>query len=80
MEQERVSEVENPVVTGVGLPNDEQLSEVALTCDLCKGEIYEGDEYVNYLGDIFCSSHHLGEYLIKQGLAESCIVGKKIFH
>lgn len=73
-------DVENPVVTGEGLPEDPQAIEVLLSCDLCHREIYEGDAYFFYSGDIFCSTHHLGEHLLKHGLAESRIATRNMPH
>lgn len=73
-------EVENPIITGEGLPEDSQAVEILFSCDLCHQEIYEGDSYIYYAGDIFCSSHHLGEHLLKHGLAEARIAKRNVFH
>ncbi|WP_017380725.1 hypothetical protein [Paenisporosarcina sp. TG-14] len=63
-------QIENPMITGVGLPSDPQQAIVVYNCDYCNGEIYEGDSYVVYEGLTFCGSDHLGEHLVKQNLAE----------
>ncbi|MFC4409774.1 hypothetical protein ACFOZY_04905 [Chungangia koreensis] len=73
-------EVENPMITGEGLPEEPQEEEILFSCDLCHQEIYEGDSYIYYAGDIFCSSHHLGEHLLNHGLAETRIAKRKVFH
>jgi len=79
--QERIEmDVENPMITGEGLPEDAQIVEALFMCDLCHQEIYEGESYIYYAGDIFCSTHHLGEHLLKHGLAESRIAKKRVVH
>ena len=82
MEQGKLIEmvVENPLITGEGLPEDQQVAEVLFSCDLCHQEIYEGDAYIFYTGDIFCSTHHLGEHLLKHGLAETRIAKRNMVH
>ena len=72
--------IENPMVTGVGLPEDAQQAEVVFYCDYCNGEIYHGDTFVAYEELVFCSSDHLGEHLVKHNLAEECTADADIYH
>lgn len=73
-------DVENPIVSGEGVPEDLQSEKPVFLCDLCRQEIFEGDTYIHYSGDIFCSTHHLGEHLIKQGLAEERVASNRLVH
>jgi len=73
-------QIENPMVTGIGLPEDPQQASIVYSCDYCSGEIYDGDTFVSYEQFIFCSSDHLGEYLVKHDLAEELTADSDIYH
>ena len=73
-------QIENPMVTGSGLPSDPQQAIVVYNCDYCNGEIFEEDICVVYEDLIFCSSDHLGEHLVKHDLAEEITAHTETSH
>jgi len=45
-------------------------------CKYCKDEVYEKDYKVHHGGELYCNPEHLGEHLIKIGLAEWRVAGE----
>lgn len=76
----KVMEIENPMVTGEGLPSDPQQAIAVFSCDYCNGEIFEGDSYIVYEELIFCGSDHLGEHLVKHDMAKELTAESEGFH